>query len=124
MSGYVYLNVNNNGIMDPGEIGLRGVTVVLTGADSQGDPVNLTTTTGANGLYVFAGLLPGTYTLSRVNPSGYRAGLASYGNQSNSGTTPGNLAGISLGLNITGLNNNFAEIAVASKVLLLSSSSK
>src|SRR5262249_1934764 len=42
---------------------VAGLTVVLTGVNDAGQDVSLTTTTGADGSYTFAGLLPGTYSV-------------------------------------------------------------
>jgi uncharacterized repeat protein (TIGR01451 family) len=52
----VFLDVNNNGVADPGE-GISNATITLTG-DVNGDGVNETfaTTTDANGAYLFSGL--------------------------------------------------------------------
>ncbi|GIW78815.1 MAG: hypothetical protein KatS3mg105_0622 [Gemmatales bacterium] len=53
----IFLDVNNNGIADPGE-GISGVTVTLTGDyDGDGFVEVLTTTTDANGIYLFTGLV-------------------------------------------------------------------
>jgi hypothetical protein len=48
-----------------------GVTITLTGTDSFGNAITLTTTTGADGLYSFTGLAAGTYTLTATIPVGY-----------------------------------------------------
>jgi hypothetical protein len=47
-----------------GDIGLDGLTVHLTGKNEAGEVVDLTTKTGLNGSYSFAGLLPGTYNIT------------------------------------------------------------
>ncbi|MDZ4199328.1 MAG: SdrD B-like domain-containing protein, partial [Kiritimatiellia bacterium] len=57
---FVWNDVNRNGIQDPGETGVSGVTVTLFNA--VGDPIATTTTT-ANGKYLFTGLLPGDYSV-------------------------------------------------------------
>lgn len=69
----VWDDVNANG-SDDGEPGIGGVTVILTDAD--GTEV-ARTTTDANGNYRFAGLIPGTYTVSIEVPSGYAAATTS-----------------------------------------------
>lgn len=61
----VWWDDNNDGIQDPCEAPIAGVTIVLY--DSNGDVV-ATTTTDANGRYVFTGLQPNTdYQLRIVN---------------------------------------------------------
>ncbi len=50
----VWLDINNDGVQDSGEPGIPGVTVNLY--DSTGTTLLATTTTGANGLYLFPDL--------------------------------------------------------------------
>ena len=69
----VWDDVNANG-SDDGEPGIGGVSVILTDAD--GAQV-ARTTTDANGNYRFAGLIPGTYTVTIEAPSGYAAATTS-----------------------------------------------
>jgi protocatechuate 3,4-dioxygenase beta subunit len=67
---FVWEDLDGDGIQDPGEPGIPGVTVTLTGTDGQGNPVNLTVTTGPNGEYSFEDLVPGTYKLTFGAPAG------------------------------------------------------
>jgi len=64
----VWADVNNNGLVDPGETGIGGVTVRLIAAD--GVTVLQTTTTSPTGRYLFGGLPPGTYYVEVVPPAG------------------------------------------------------
>ena len=66
---FVWLDLNGNGIQDPGENGISNVEVRLM--DSQGHVLN-TTTTGT-GYYQFTGLCAGTYQVEVVPPVGYAA---------------------------------------------------
>jgi hypothetical protein len=43
---------------------VAGLTIVLTGVNDAGQTITLTTTTAADGSYTFAGLLPGTYSVT------------------------------------------------------------
>lgn len=61
LSGYAYVDANNNHLMDTGEARLSGVTV--TG------PAGATRQTGANGFYEFKGLAAGSYSLSAPGAS-------------------------------------------------------
>jgi uncharacterized repeat protein (TIGR01451 family) len=64
----VWEDLNGNGIQDPGEPGIGGVTVHLldgTGAVMQ------TATSGADGSYGFTGMVPGTYYVEFVPPAGF-----------------------------------------------------
>jgi len=67
LAGFVYVDANNDGIKQPGEMGLVGVTVTLTGTDILGRPVTATTTTFADGSYSFSDLVPGNYTVTRLS---------------------------------------------------------
>ncbi|MFZ4057254.1 MAG: SdrD B-like domain-containing protein [Ferruginibacter sp.] len=82
LGNYVWFDANNDGLQDGTEKGVAGVTVtVLNSAgniiDSDGNGANgiqpYTTTTDANGLYLFSGLPDGTY---RVSFSTFPAGFA------------------------------------------------
>jgi SdrD B-like domain/Domain of unknown function DUF11 len=75
LGNLVWLDLNNNGIADPGETGIPGVTLRLIGAD--GVTVIATTTTDANGNYQFCGLQPGTYFVEVDRTSTGVAGLPS-----------------------------------------------
>ena len=67
LGNQVWEDYNNNGVVNPGEPGLAGVTVTLR---VNGNPV-LTTTTDAGGYYTFTGLVSGTYQVGIVAPPGY-----------------------------------------------------
>ncbi len=112
LSGYVYLDSNNNGSKDAGEPPIAGVTVTLTGTDDNGS-VSQTTTTDANGFYSFTSLLPGTYTLTETQPDGYIDGQDSIGTQ---GGVQGNdvFSDIVLASGVDGTMNNFGELLPSS----------
>ena len=75
LGNLVWLDLNNNGIADPGEAGIAGVTMRLIGAD--GVTVVGTTVTNASGFYLFAGLAPGTYFVEVDRTTGGVVGYAS-----------------------------------------------
>jgi len=82
VSGYVYVDYNRDGIYEPGnpDAALAGQTVTLTGTDAFGRSVNVTTTTDANGYYIFAGLFAGNYVVTLTAPGGiYNAEVANVG---------------------------------------------
>ncbi len=66
----VWRDDNGDGVQDAGEPGIPGVTVTLTGTDAFGNPINATTTTGANGIYIFDNLLVGSYIVTVTPPAG------------------------------------------------------
>ena len=77
VAGTVYNDLNGNGIQDPGESGIGGVTVDLfaPGADgllgSPDDALVATTTTAGDGSYTFTGLAAGSYLVTETDLSGY-----------------------------------------------------
>ena len=97
LSGHVYDDANDDGRMEPGEPGVGGVAVTLTGTTDAGASVVAATTTGADGSYSFAGLMAGTYSLTEAHPAAMIDGLA----------TPGGLGG-------TATPGRFTEIRVGS----------
>ncbi len=55
---------------EPGEPGLRGWWIELSGTDAQGEPVRpVVRNTGEDGCVTFTGLLPGDYTVSEAVPA-------------------------------------------------------
>jgi hypothetical protein len=76
----VWLDSNNNGLLDVGEIRLGGVTVVLY--DATGTTPLLTTTTNASGFYSFTGLVSGTYVVGIIPPAFYTSSTGA-GQESN-----------------------------------------
>ncbi len=66
----VFNDPNNNGVQDPGETGVTGVTLTLSGTDTNNNPINQTVVTNAAGNYQFTTLNPGTYTVTATPPAG------------------------------------------------------
>ncbi|QIH79280.1 YSIRK-type signal peptide-containing protein [Macrococcoides canis] len=64
---YVFEDQNHDGIQDPTEPGIAGVTVTLTKPDG----TTVTTTTDSNGGYTFTDLPKGTYTVTFDTPPNY-----------------------------------------------------
>jgi hypothetical protein len=65
LAGFVFDDVNDNGVRAPSAASVPGVTVTLTGTDESAAAVERTTTTASDGSFVFLGLRPGLYRLSR-----------------------------------------------------------
>lgn len=70
ITGYKFNDLNNNGIKESNEQALPGWVITLTGSGIS----SITSTTDANGSYLFTGLPPGTYTLTETSQSGWIAG--------------------------------------------------
>jgi cyclophilin family peptidyl-prolyl cis-trans isomerase len=79
VSGMVFVDNNNNGVRDPGELVAPGARVTLSGTTLLGAPVNVSATTDANGQFVFFQVQPGSYGLSPGSGS-YLGGQAGVGN--------------------------------------------
>ncbi|MFN5300033.1 MAG: SdrD B-like domain-containing protein [Planctomycetaceae bacterium] len=112
LAGVVYVDSNNDGVVDAGETLLSGVTVTLEGTDDRGQSVSLTATTDENGGYLFTNLRPGTYTLSETQPAGYVDGQESLG--SAGGTVGGDQFTVNLGACTDGTDYNFGEQLLSS----------
>jgi uncharacterized repeat protein (TIGR01451 family) len=68
----VWYDTNMDGVHDDDEVGIAGITVILTG-DLDGDgvvDVTQTKVTNSIGKYLFSNLRPGTYTVTVVPPTG------------------------------------------------------
>ncbi len=72
---FVWDDANNNGVFDPGENGLGGVSITLhADANSDGVPDGAAlqaTVTDNAGAYHFDGVQPGNYVVSLTPPNGY-----------------------------------------------------
>jgi uncharacterized repeat protein (TIGR01451 family)/fimbrial isopeptide formation D2 family protein len=64
LSGLVYRDFNNNGVQDPGDSGIGGVSMTLNRTGG-GTAVTFTVATTADGSYLFPAVPPGTYTVTR-----------------------------------------------------------
>ncbi len=71
LGNLVWVDDNNNALVDAGEAGRADVTVRLLGADCA--TVVASTTTNADGNYLFGGLLPGTYCVEVMQPLGLQS---------------------------------------------------
>lgn len=108
VSGFVYLDANNDGFIDFGEAAIAGVTITLTGTDIHGNAVNMSTTTDADGMYLFEKLLPGTYVITETQPVEYLDGIDMIGSQGGL-TSNDQFSEVVLNAGTSGINNNFGE---------------
>ena len=108
LSGFTYVDYNNDGLIDFNEKVIEGVTVTLTGVDDRGQAVSRTAVSDSDGVYIFVDLRPGVYKIVETQPAGYIDGLESVGTL---GGTVANdaFSNISLSQGIDGINYNFAE---------------
>lgn len=107
LSGLVFADFNGDGQVDFGETPLAGATVNVDGSDFLGNPVHLTQTTDADGIYVFPSLIPGNYDITSAPPTGYAQGVNTVG------TLGGAVSGAQLAINLPAssiaMNYNFGD---------------
>ncbi len=75
ISGFVYLDRNNDGIRDPGEPPISDVEIILDRDENEFDR----TVTDEAGAYRFDNLTAGAYFVFEVQPAGYRNGKMTVG---------------------------------------------
>ena len=114
LSGYVYEDLDNDGVRDSGETGIGGVTLTLL--DAAGNGTATTAVTDSSGFYQFTGLAPKvTYGVAEAQPSGYYDGLDSAGTAGGTANNPGDsISGAILGVAVHGEEYNFGELPPAS----------
>lgn len=114
LAGIVYVDANNNGVVDPKELGIAGVTIFLF----QGNNLVAQTTTDQFGYYQFTDLTEGTYTVKQQPQSDPPLNKFIDGKE-----TLGNLGGVmandqmtvTLGPNSIGVGYNFGERGLKAK---------
>ena len=82
LSGSVYEDLNNDGVFDPGEPGIAGVDVTLTGVDDLGGVVTVSVVTDLGGFFEFTGLRPSDaagYSIVEAQPVGFLDGIDTAG---------------------------------------------
>jgi hypothetical protein len=73
IEGRVWDDVNGNGSIDSGEVGLAGITVRLFEQAQPDSPIRPPAVTDSNGFFRFEGLAPGWYIVEESHPSGWRS---------------------------------------------------
>jgi serine-aspartate repeat-containing protein C/D/E len=71
LSGFVFLDDNNDGVRNSGEQGIAGVRVQLVPVDTIARQSALTETSSSDGSYSFSGLAPGSYEVIEVDQPTY-----------------------------------------------------
>ena len=119
LSGTVYDDKNANGVFDgtPTDGAISGVTLVLSGTDTAGNPVTSTTTTSVDGSYTFANVRASNgsgYTITETQPAGYLNGLDSAGSPAGNITTINVTSAIVVTNAATDTGYNFGEVTPSS----------
>ena len=119
LAGSVYVDANNDGVHQPGETGIAGTTVALTGKDATGTAVNRTAVTDASGNYTFANLLApdaAGYAVTESQPAAWADGKTAAGtvNGTAVGTAGDNVvSAVALPAGADGVAYNFGELGAA-----------
>ncbi len=121
ISGFVYEDLNNDGVKDSGEAGIGGLTLELFYMDGTGKYVTtgLTTATAADGSYCFNDIPGGvTYLVIETQPEEYADGLDTPGTIGDEivgeSREPDKLGEIHIGAGEHGYHYNFGELKRAS----------
>lgn len=104
ISGAKFLDINGNGVRDPGEAGQAGVTITLAGPAGF---ASRTAVTGTDGTFSFTNLPFGNFTLSETVPAGFRQTAPA---------APGTIAASLFFLQSTSANNLFGNQAVGGSI--------
>ena len=115
LSGFVYVDINDDGFKAPSELPIPNTTVTLIGIDDRGNPVNRQTTTDAAGFYSFTDLWPSTlyggYTIRETQPAAYLDGRDTIGTPGGT-TSDDQFSAILLPADFHGEDNNFGELGL------------
>jgi cyclophilin family peptidyl-prolyl cis-trans isomerase len=114
IAGSVYLDASGDGNRQGVESGISGVTIHLTGTDSQNQAVDKTTTTDTSGNFSFTGLAAGTYKLAETQPTTNADGKEKAGTAGGTTTTNDQISGITLTAGQTASGYLFGEGAAIS----------
>jgi len=115
ISGRVWEDTDNDGVIDPSEQGIGNVVVRLTGTDLGGNTITREVTTQPDGSYAFTELPPGTYTITEPDqPTGTLNGTTVPGTGGGTATpptsTPSVISTVVLGVGEEASGNNFGEV--------------
>jgi uncharacterized repeat protein (TIGR01451 family) len=119
IAGRVWLDANNNGLIEASEAPLANVAIELVGTDGVGNAVTRGGSTDAAGNYSFFGLPQGNFTVRQpLQPPATvngRTVAGSLGGAATAVTTlPSAISGIVLPANTAASNYNFGELPAAS----------
>jgi hypothetical protein len=121
ISGFVYIDGNDNGVKDAGELPLAGVEIRLDGTDLLGAIAPVIVLTDVNGEYVFSSLAQGTYSVTETQPNVYREGMVTVGTGATANVVGSSFTDLILAESTIATDFNFGELyPLLSKRLFLS----
>lgn len=111
LSGHVYHDLDNDGILDAGEPGIGDATLRIEKLVGGSTVVVATTTSAPDGSWSVDGLMPGAYCVVEVQPAGYLDGLDRAGTAGGTAENPGDrICGVNLAAGQHGANYDFGEL--------------
>lgn len=112
LGGFVYSDLNNNGIKEEGEPGIQGVWVEISGINNMGEEELRAMPTRADGSYNFILMPPSNaagYKLEQFQPDNVIDGLDTLGNAGGQATPKNAFSNIVLAGGVTCTGYNFGE---------------
>lgn len=117
ISGTVFNDLDDDGVLQSSDPGIGGVQIRLTGTDDLGNSVDVTVLTNADGTYSFTSLRPSDaagYTLTETQPSNYNDSVELDGSLANGDTTTNDvISSINVISGDVGTGYDFAERGTA-----------
>ncbi len=110
LSGFVYIDDNDNGQRDTGELGVPGVLISLSGSSSGGESIQRSVMTNDDGLYLFEDLPAGTYQILERQPTAMADGSESTSVTGADLATNDRIANLTISGHKTLADNNFGEL--------------
>jgi hypothetical protein len=109
LSGFVFVDLNSNGVPDEGETRIEGALILLSWTDANDVPHEVPVMTAADGSYLFENLTGGIeYTITEVQPFPYGDGADHLG--SLGGDQGDDMFRVVLPVGARGVNYNFTEV--------------
>ncbi|MHB0954937.1 MAG: putative Ig domain-containing protein [Pirellulaceae bacterium] len=111
LGGYVYLDVNNNGIKDPPERALPNIPITLAGSGEW------TIVTATDGSYLFDNLPPGRYSLRAAQPLAFLDGRDTPGSPRLGAVANDRFFDIALAAGVQATGYNFGELGLRPELM-------
>lgn len=117
LSGYIYVDGNNNGHKELSEWGIPDVAVMLIGTNDVGQQISRAAVSDASGAYQFNNLRPGVYFVSQVHPAFFRDGKDTIGSLGGNVSANDQFTITIHAGNTHSHNNNFGELGLRAEFM-------